>query len=379
MGDTIKTLLACGPLLPCSRRPLIFPETEDPFDPSEDGRRLDTGKGNLEWWYFDFRFGDGSTLVVIFFTKEQMDRKKGLRPLLEVRFKRPGQDPIVDNVDDIPASHFRASRKRCDVRMGGNTVKAVASGNGLTYTLNVVGKKSRIRADLVLTRLAPSWRYGTGEFYFDEERRKLMGWVVPVPRGEVQGTLEVDGQELQVEGLGYHDHNWTNVDLHCIMDAWNWGRIFDEEHTLLYLLARTSRPWGSRQVKMFALAEGNQLVIHKPDELGIQEDDFQQDSPKEQPYPQRVTIHARQGPIHVDAELTRKPGKAGILEKEDLLQEIDLPRWVLELLRIFMNPWYYRIDANMRITVKDPSSSQPTTSEGSAIYEVSAFTGPSRQ
>ena len=35
----------------------------------EDGLLADTSPGCFEWWYFDAHFMDGSTAVIVFFTK----------------------------------------------------------------------------------------------------------------------------------------------------------------------------------------------------------------------------------------------------------------------------------------------------------------------
>ena len=37
--------------------------------PWEDGLRTNGAKGTYEWWYFDSKLNDGSSLVVVFFTK----------------------------------------------------------------------------------------------------------------------------------------------------------------------------------------------------------------------------------------------------------------------------------------------------------------------
>jgi hypothetical protein len=35
----------------------------------EDGIRTSGEKGTYEWWYFDAHLDDGSTVVIVFFTK----------------------------------------------------------------------------------------------------------------------------------------------------------------------------------------------------------------------------------------------------------------------------------------------------------------------
>jgi hypothetical protein len=41
----------------------------DSVQPWEDGLRTDTGPGSYEWWYFDAHLDDGSSLVIMFYTK----------------------------------------------------------------------------------------------------------------------------------------------------------------------------------------------------------------------------------------------------------------------------------------------------------------------
>src|SRR2546423_3288344 len=49
-----------------------------PIAAHEDGMRTDGGKGSYEWWYFDAHLDDGSTLVVVFYTKPPMEAARTL-------------------------------------------------------------------------------------------------------------------------------------------------------------------------------------------------------------------------------------------------------------------------------------------------------------
>jgi hypothetical protein len=42
------------------------------------------------------------------------------------------------------------------------------------------------------------------------------GWVAPFARASVEGTLTDGGQEIQVTGIGYHDHSWLNFQFSII-------------------------------------------------------------------------------------------------------------------------------------------------------------------
>jgi hypothetical protein len=56
----------------------------------EDGMRTTGEKDTYEWWYFDTHLDDGSSLVVVFYTKPFIEGVgKGLAPYVSVELDRP--------------------------------------------------------------------------------------------------------------------------------------------------------------------------------------------------------------------------------------------------------------------------------------------------
>src|ERR1700674_4147860 len=64
------------------------------IEPSEDGMRTRGGPGGYEWGYFDSHLGDGSSLVIVFYTKPQLNPDGALAPFASLELSRPGQPPI---------------------------------------------------------------------------------------------------------------------------------------------------------------------------------------------------------------------------------------------------------------------------------------------
>src|SRR5690242_7273200 len=62
---------------------------KDEIELWEDGMRTDGSKGTYEWWYFDVRASDGSTLVITFLTKNYTDVDHPLQPLILLNYDRP--------------------------------------------------------------------------------------------------------------------------------------------------------------------------------------------------------------------------------------------------------------------------------------------------
>jgi predicted secreted hydrolase len=79
----------------------------------------------------------------------------------------------------------------------------------------------------MFTRESPSMRgggggEGTGKFYFDPSLTQYVGWFEAQPSAKVQGNLTYNGQTYQVQGSGYHDHNWGTADFNKMLDHWHW-------------------------------------------------------------------------------------------------------------------------------------------------------------
>src|SRR6202790_4999959 len=60
----------------------------------EDGMRTEGGPGGYEWWNFDSHLSDGSSLVIVFFTKEMMNPGGKLAPLVTLSLDRSGQPTL---------------------------------------------------------------------------------------------------------------------------------------------------------------------------------------------------------------------------------------------------------------------------------------------
>src|SRR5207249_490081 len=129
---------------------------------------------------------------------------------------RPGKPPVRAvhrTVDDAAIS-----TREPNVRIG----RAWLRGTGDTYRLVLdEGNHDGLGVDLTIKRVVPGRVSPTGSDIVLGDERGL-GWVNAVPRGELTGTVTVDGQTTEVRGVAYHDHNWGAVSMASLVHHWVW-------------------------------------------------------------------------------------------------------------------------------------------------------------
>jgi hypothetical protein len=176
-----------------------------PIARREDGMRTTGEKDTYEWWYFDTHLDDGSSLVVVFYTKPFIEGVgKGLAPYVSVELDRPdGSHRQWEAKAD--AAGFHAATDKCDVTIGPNTFRNVEWGSPSKYRIHV--EEGPLLLDIDLVGQVPPWRPGTGYMYFGERDEHFFAWLPSVPQGSVVVDLVLDSVQETLTGVGYHDHN----------------------------------------------------------------------------------------------------------------------------------------------------------------------------
>lgn len=178
-----------------------------------------------EWWYFDAAFSNGYHVVVTFHYRNIF--LKPMVPSIQLFVYLPDGTKI-ERYQLVSPENASASPDCCDVRMAESWVR---ERDGC-YQLHMAIKN--LAADLTFRNTVPPWKPGTGFNYRDEDQGLTAGWVVPVPHAEVSGTLTLKDRTIEVQGAGYHDHNWGNYHCHRTFRSWYWGRVHHDAYTVDY-------------------------------------------------------------------------------------------------------------------------------------------------
>jgi hypothetical protein len=175
-----------------------------------------------EWLYFNGRARDARFYLTFLVGPRQPDgsRSAGVRLQLDrnghvENFSAPGQ---MREEDALRAPDLTIGRNRVTLK-------------GLRYEidLDLRGEGGRVaRGHIGIEgspgRLVPPIEIGGA-------RGWRTGYVVPVMSGLLDGTLEVDGERLSLDGgAGYHDHNWgfwKGV-------SWQWGQVQEGDLSVIF-------------------------------------------------------------------------------------------------------------------------------------------------
>ncbi len=153
-------------------------------------------------------------------------------------------------------------------------------------------------------------------------------WAVILPRADVSGTIKLKNEEINVSGIGYHDHNWEITVFTGINFGWFWGKVNSNSYTMTWSKIMTTRFWGQPL-----------LVINKKN------DDYMNIEPE---YIQFIVkdIHIEKGML-VPYSFVLK------VQKEDVSLHVDMEvvdthheRWVG-----IINYWRYHIKCTGSITI----------------------------
>lgn len=173
------------------------------------------------------------------------------------------------------------------------------------------------------------------------------GWVVILPRAEVKGKIKIDTDEIDVKGIGYHDHNWdVRYSVTKNNHGWFWGKIYSDNYTVTWATIYKNKNIGQ---PLLVLNENNKGYINfKPEEIKFIGDNL-------------ILKNKKMIPHHFILEANNGKEKVKIsMDTKDLHHDTVMIRY---------NYWRYHMICNGTITVGDKTENV----EGIQIAEFLRF------
>jgi hypothetical protein len=223
--------------------------------PWEDGTRTNSGeKGTYEWWYFDSHLDDGTSLVIVFYTKSMMSPQTPPDPQVTFRLNTPGEAEYSQVYRPAGGEAFSASKESCDVRIG----HCYFRGNLREYEIYYRDENTETR--VILRGEVPPWRPETGHIFFGDNDERYFAWLPSVPEGKVTAEITRGGTTARKSGTGYHDHNWGNVNMRKVMHHWYWGRARIGDYRVITSYIWAEKKYGYREFPIFMIAKDGRLL-----------------------------------------------------------------------------------------------------------------------
>lgn len=254
----------------------------------EDGHRTNGKFGEYEWWYFDGKMDDGSSLVIVYYTQPVTAIAPSYAPSVTFSLVKDGKH-IQDSMTAKAKDSFYG-REKCDVKVG----KSYCRGDLRNYELHY--ESDRVQADVKLAASAASWRPETGHFLFDE--KKYFAWMPSVPEGKMEATVIIDGETMHFTGTGYHDHNWGNIGMFWIMHHWYWGRAKIGDYQVISSYITAHKPYVYEHFPIFLISRNGEKLGDDPRYLTYSQSEPEFDPITEKHYHKKLVYDYNDGTQH---------------------------------------------------------------------------------
>jgi len=192
---------------------------------------------------------------------------------------------------------------------------------------------------LKYTAVVHGWKPGHG--YIEFGKSNQFGWVIALPRADVEGTIKVDNETMSVRGIGYHDHNWLNFNFALIIDYWYWGRLYSENFTVIFAYIKCNKRMDNYPIQVFMLAKNNNVILSSG-EYELIQDNFEYNDKAGNRYPKYLKFKlSDQQNISLEVQ--------NIIDADNLLYELNpLVRFIVKKI-LHLKPGYFRFNSNFII------------------------------
>ena len=324
----------------------------------EDGLRTSGENGELEWWYFDAKFDDGSLFICYFYK---------IHPIKDIYFIGMNYN-TPDGEELFMMKFFKEedvyfSKDSCNVIMGENYFR----GNLNQYSIYLSEKDFegfgiQINLDSNLKPYRPQdGIIKAGEDYF--------AWLAAVPNGKTKAKIIQNEQIFHLQGSGYHDHNWGNTPLQKLFDNWVWFRGESGDYTVIAAELSTSIKRGGYKIPILYMADKNNIIVNR---FGVDGLFTKYSNRIENVYNKKnEPFFSKLDMITIDGEKLTIEGK-DIIDNADMFRRAPFPsyfKWIFPILKLgskfsSIDPHYTRFASNLDISIND------SIFQGSGVLEI---------
>lgn len=339
----------------------------------EDGRRDSDAAGHGEVWYFDCNFDDGSTLVLGFRPKsvDQVDRD-GDKSNVAINYTAADGTSFYDYRLFSP-DEVTTSTERCDIRYGPHTL----TGDWQTYDARISPEPDRdivmegkhstqheTTIDLHFEAQVEPFRPGTGYIALDDDESFYYNFIC-ITKLTVSGHVVINGEDKDVTGSAYYNHQWFNTVGPRAFHHWLWGRQNIGDYSVLIYDMVAAERWGLDQIPLFTIddAKGTR-VFENTEAIGVTTtvlDSYVQDRTGKR-YPKTIRYDFAGDDTEVSFTIS-EPREINVIDLYGLASAEQQEQYDAQ----GVQPTYTRYLAEAELTINDANNTR--TSSGPMLYE----------
>lgn len=228
-------------------------------------------KSAFEWWYFDFSTPDGIEGVIIYSRRNPVFASGKTSILFQL-------NSTQKNV--LRIQNFSSPDVDClctDTQMlikldGENSLEMISDSDSVKWHLKFL--VDGVKGELVVTPQNRGFLPGDGGRYVEDQKKNRFSAVsFSAPSTEVVGSLLIDSNNVEVNGVGYHDHPWGTVQLLSTHHQWNWVRARFKESAVMFARVNLQNGYsgGLNFLYLWSKSEFNPKIVQ---DLSIEEHEW---------------------------------------------------------------------------------------------------------
>ncbi|XP_014551657.1 hypothetical protein COCVIDRAFT_112274 [Bipolaris victoriae FI3] len=198
----------------------------------------------FDWWYFDVASTSSAneTITVVFFERGPTGFLGNVTTenTLSVQVTGTMKNGTVYNIQSDASANASAVINTSNNSIYGDWettgFRFAGTEGGTKYTISINDAKHEIFGSITFESTAPGHLpCGTNSSAGETELiTPHVGWANILPGAHAAVSLTLRGEEIQYNGVGYHDKNWGDVPFASIVQNWYWGHAIVGPYTLVW-------------------------------------------------------------------------------------------------------------------------------------------------
>jgi hypothetical protein len=250
------------------------------------------------------------------------------------------------------------STERLDMKLA----KHALSGDGKSFQMRL-GNDEGATVDLAISNAIDGYR--VGRILYGGGKQDYLDFTVTSPRATAKGTFSAGGKSVDLDGVGYADHLYTNYAQHKQCSSWITFAGFTDDLTVNLTNVVTTKAFGFRRVPFLAVGRAGAIAF-TANKVSVSQSRFWRDRKSKAKYrvPRLLRISAK-GPKAGDVVRVRAVVKRR-LHRFDILGGLaPFERFVVERIA---KPMQYRFLADF--TIEGQVGGEKIKGEGQGLIEV---------